>query len=174
MNKNELIPIENVANCILLLRGQKVMLDADLAKLYCVKTKALNQAVKRNIGRFPQDFMFQLSPREKAKVVTKCDHLQQLKFSAGLPYAFTEHGAVMLASILNSPIAVEASIQVVRAFIHLRGILSANKNVARKLKELEKKYDMHDTQIQKIFAAIRQLMAPEPKSERRMGFRQKE
>jgi len=122
-SEQSLIPIERVERSILLIRGEKVMLDADLAKIYGVPTKALNQAVKRNIDRFPDDFMFQLTKHEKEEVVTNCDHLKRLKFSPTLPHAFTEHGAIMLATVLNNPIAVRASIQVVRAFIRLRRML---------------------------------------------------
>jgi len=115
-----LIPAEMIEKKILLIRGEKVMIDADIASLYGVATKVLNQAVKRNIERFPEDFMFQLTKEEKEEVVTNCDHLRQLKFSPNLPFAFTEHGAIMAATILNSPVAVQASIIVVRTFIRLR------------------------------------------------------
>ena len=162
-----LVPVEVIEGKILLIRGQKVMVDADLAELYGVPTKVLNQAVKRNKKRFPIDFMFQLTQEEKYKVVTNCDHLKKLKFSPNLPYAFTEHGAIMLATILSSPIAVQASIQVVRAFVKLREMLTAHKDLARKLDKMEKKYD---SQFKVVFDAIRQLMAPsEPKS-RKIGF----
>jgi len=162
-----LVPVEVIEGKILLIRGQKVMVDADLAELYGVPTKVLNQAVKRNKKRFPIDFMFQLTQEEKYKVVTNCDHLKKLKFSPTLPYAFTEHGAIMLATILSSPIAVQASIQVVRAFVKLREMLTAHKDLARKLDKMEKKYD---SQFKVVFDAIRQLMAPsEPKS-RKIGF----
>ena len=166
-NMEALVPVEVIEGKILLIRGQKVMVDADLAELYGVPTKVLNQAVKRNKKRFPIDFMFQLTQEEKYKVVTNCDHLKKLKFSPTLPYAFTEHGAIMLATILSSPIAVQASIQVVRAFVKLREMLTAHKDLARKLDKMEKKYD---SQFKVVFDAIRQLMAPsEPKS-RKIGF----
>ena len=162
-----LVPVEVIEGKILLIRGQKVMVDADLAELYGVPTKVLNQAVKRNKKRFPIDFMFQLTQEEKYKVVTNCDRLKKLKFSPNLPYAFTEHGAIMLATILSSPIAVQASIQVVMAFVKLREMLTAHKDLARKLDKMEKKYD---SQFKVVFDAIRQLMAPsEPKS-RKIGF----
>lgn len=168
--KHALVPLERIEEAIFLIRGQKVMLDADLGRLYGVTTKRLNEQVKRNRDRFPEDFMFQLTAEEKAEVVANCDHLHRLKFSPSLPFAFTEHGAVMLASVLNSPLAVQASIQVVRAFIRLRGILATHKELARKLEELEKKYDK---QFKVVFNAIRQLMTPpEPKHQRRIGFRQ--
>ena len=167
---NALVPIERIESLIFLIRGHKVMIDADLAELYGVTTKRLNEQVKRNKGRFPRDFMFQLTAREKAEVVANCDHLQKLKFSSALPYAFTEHGAVMLASVLNSPVAVEASIQVVRAFVKLREILGTHRKLAVKLMELESRMQGHDDDITALFEAIRQLMEPSDKPARRIGF----
>jgi len=144
------------------------MLDTDLAALYGVTTRRLNEQVKRNRERFPEDFMFQLTVEEKAEVVAICDHLQRLKFSSALPYAFTEHGAIMLASVLNSEIAVKASLQVVRAFVRLRQMLASHADLARKLDALEKKYD---AQFKIVFDAIRELMEPpETKPKRKMGF----
>ena len=151
------IPVERIENSIILIRSEKIMLDADLAILYGVSTKRLNEQVKRNRDRFPKDFMFQLTENEKAEVVANCDHLKRLKFSPNLPYAFTEHGAIMLAAILNSPVAVQASIQVVRAFVKLRQMVASNAELARKLHALEKKYD---AQFKVVFDAIRQLMSP--------------
>jgi len=155
---------------ILLVRGDKVMLDADLALLYGVRTKALNQAVKRNRQRFPRDFMFRLSRWEKAEVVTNCDHLYRLKFSSTLPYAFTEHGALMLASVLNSPRAIEVSIYVVRAFVRLRQLLATHRDLAAKLAALERKLQRHDAEIRSLFDAIKQLMTPPEPPRRRVGF----
>ena len=167
VRRESLVPMERIERSIFLMRGRKVMLDADLAELYGVLTKVLNQAVKRNKERFPVDFMFQLTKEEKDKVVTICDHLKRLKFSPTLPYVFTEHGAIMLATILNSPVAVQASIQVVRAFVRLRQMLASNADLARKLDGLERKYD---AQFKVVFDAIRQLMtSPEPKRHR-IGF----
>ena len=154
VSRESLVPMERIERAIFVIRGQKVMLDADLAELYGVLTKVLNQAVKRNKERFPIDFMFQLTKEEKDEVVTNCDHLKRLKFSPTLPHAFTEHGAIMLATILNSPIAVQASIQVVRAFVRLRQMLASNADLARKLDTLERKYD---AQFKVVFDAIRQL-----------------
>jgi len=150
-----------------MIRGHKVMVDADLADLYQIPTKALNQAVKRNRDRFPGDFMFQLTKEEKAEVVTNCDHLRRLKFSPTLPYAFTEHGAVMLANVLNSQVAIQVSIQIVRAFIRLREAVGSHKDLARRLDELEKKYD---TQFRVVFDAIRRLMTPPEPKKRKIGF----
>jgi hypothetical protein len=162
------VPLERLAQSILLIRGQKVMLDADLAELYGVTTKRLNEQIKRNRARFPADFMFQLTEDEKAEVVANCDHLARLKFSPALPTAFTEHGAIMAASVLNSARAVEMSIFVVRAFVRLRQMLASNVELARKLAALERK---HDAQFKVVFDAIRELMTPpEPKKKRPIGF----
>ena len=160
----------HVDECILLIRGRRVMLDADLARLYGVTTKHLNQQVRRNRDRFPLDFMFSLTPEEKEEVVTNCDHLKNTRYYKGLPYAFTEHGAIMLASVLNSLRAVEASIFVVRAFVKLREALAAHKELAEKLAELERKVATHDEAICSLFEAIRRLMAPPPRERRRIGF----
>lgn len=167
-----LVPTDRVSRSILVIRGQKVMLDVDLAELYGVQTRALNQAVKRNRERFPDDFMFRLTREEKQEVITKCDHLGRLKFSPVLPYAFTEHGAPMLASVLNSQVAVHASIQIVRIFIRLREAVVSHKTLRRRLEALERKYDAHDAQIREIFDAIHTLMEPLPGvAKRRIGFR---
>lgn len=131
----------------------------------------LNQAVKRNLERFPENFMFQLTAVEKAEVVTNCDHLAKLKFSLSLPYAFTELGTIMAASVLNSPRAIETSVHVVRAFVHMRELLSGHKELAQKLAQLERKVGAHDKAIAEIISAIRQLMTPEePKKKRPIGF----
>lgn len=164
-----LMPVEAIERRILVIRGQKVMLDSDLAEIYNVPTKVLNQAVKRNIDRFPDDFMFHLTKEEKDEVVTNCDHLRKLKFSPSLPNAFTEHGAIMVATILNSPVAVKTSIQVVRAFVRLREMIVSNKKLSKRLDELEKKYD---TQFKVVFDAIRQLMIPPEPKRKRIGFLQ--
>lgn len=167
-----LVPTDRIDRAILVFRGQKVMLDADLAALYGVTTKRLNEQVKRNLDRFPGEFVFRLTAREKAEVVAKCDHLKRLRFSPTLPYAFTEHGALMLASVLNSPIAIKVSIQIVRVFIRLREAVASHTDLRRRLEALEKKYDAHDTHIREIFAAIRALMKPLPGvARRRIGFR---
>jgi hypothetical protein len=166
---SKLVPHE-VSNRILLLRGQRVMLDADLAELYGVETRALNQAVKRNVDRFPEDFMFQLTAAEKAEVVTNCDHLAKLKFSPSLPHAFTEHGALMLGNVLKSSRAVEVSLLVVRTFVQIREMLSTHKELAAKLDQLEHKVASHDQAIAGLIDAIRQLMTPQPQTHRGIGF----
>ena len=166
----EIIPLERIARLIFVLREQKVMLDFALAALYGVPTGHLNRAVKRNVDRFPSDFMFQLKPEELANL--KC----QIGISSwggrrALPYAFTEHGTVMLASVLNSPIAIQASIAIVQAFVRLRQMLASHVELARKLSALEKKYD---AQFKVVFDAIRQLMEPPPPKRRHIGFHTEE
>jgi hypothetical protein len=165
-----LLVTANIEAKILLIRGQRGMLDADLAELYGVPTKVLNQAVKRNADRFPEDFMFQLTAAEKTEVVTNCDHLAKLKYSPSLPYAFTEHGALMLGNVLKSDRAVEVSLMVVRTFVHLRELVSGHKELAQKLNQLERKVGAHDRAIAEIVAAIRQLTMPEPRKKRSIGF----
>ena len=171
---------------IQLIRGLRVMIDADLAQLYGVPTKALNQAVKRNAARFPPDFMFQLDAPEKTEVVTNCDHLSKLKFSKALPFAFTEYGAVALANVLASAQAVEMGIYVVRAFVQLRQASSVHADLAKRLTELELSTERlelsHDTfsrntrnQLRQVFEALRELAdkvtPPEPPpSKRPIGF----
>ena len=151
------------------------MLDADLARLYGVPTKALNQAVKRNRSRFPADFAFRLTKEEKQEVVTICDHLQRLKFSPALPYAFTEHGALMAANLLNSDRAVEMSVYVIRAFVRMRIELARTQDLARRLAEIEKTLIGHDATLRDLFAKIRPLLLPEPEPKRReIGFEIKE
>ena len=161
---------ETVARRILLLRGLRVMLDADLAELYGVETRALNQAVKRNSERFPADFMFQLNAAEKDEVITNCDHLAKLKFSASMPYAFTEHGALMLGNVLKSSRAIEVSLLVVRAFVQIREMFSAHKDISAKLDQMERKLSSHDQAIAGLIDAIRQLMTPQEPARRGIGF----
>ena len=168
--KESLVPAERINRMILLVRGQKVMLDSDLAELYGVPTKRLNEQVKRNADRFPEDFMFRLNSEEKKEVVANCDHLRSLRFSPSSPYAFTEHGALMLASGLNSRRAVDVSVFVVRAFVRLREMLSSHRDLARKVAELERKTKGHDEQIRSLVGAIRQLMTPDEKKPKKIGF----
>jgi hypothetical protein len=165
-----LVPMARIVRGILVIRGRKVMLDRDLAALYGVKTKVLNQAVKRNLQRFPQDFMFQLTESEKQEVVTVCDHLSTLKFYKGLPFAFSEHGAVMLAAVLNSPRAIQASLYVVRAFVRLREFLQSHEEVQRKLLQVQRQVAHHGRHIQALFAAISELTDKESGGKKRIGF----
>ncbi|MCL6472473.1 MAG: ORF6N domain-containing protein [Firmicutes bacterium] len=164
------IPFESIKRKILTIRDHKVMLDADLAYIYGVSTKRLNEQVKRNHERFPKDFMFLLTKEEKDEVVAICDHLEKLKFSPNLPYAFTEYGAVMVASVLNTPVAIQMSVQVVRAFIKLREIIATHKEPEYRLAELEGKVDKHDEEIKMILEAIHQLMTPPQNTRRKVGF----
>ena len=164
-------PLETL---ILTLRNQKVLLDADLAAIYGVTTKALNQAVKRNAARFPHDFLFQLSKAEKEEVVTNCDHLARLRFSPVRPYAFTEHGALMVANVLNSAQAVKMSVYVVRAFIKQRELLMAQADVLKKLAQMDAKLLQHDDALRVIWRELQPLLRPPPEApKRRIGFHQK-
>jgi len=162
--------VDRAAARILVLRDQRVLIDADLAALYGVSTKALNQAVKRNRKRFPADFIFQLTRTEHREVVTKRDHLRMLRFSPALPRAFTEHGAIMAATVLNSPRAVEMSVFVVRAFLYLRKELGRHKMMASKLDELERRVGRHDRAISELLTTIRQLSALPAHRRRGIGF----
>jgi hypothetical protein len=170
MKTNTLLPIDAIEQKILLIRGQKVMLDRDLAELYNVETKYLNRQVKRNRGRFPEEFMFQLTTWEKNELVTNWHRLALLKHSTSLPYAFTEHGVAMLASVLNSAQAVRMSLIIVKTFVRMREIVSTHKELIQKLKLLEMRIDRHDESIQSIMEAIRQLVSTPEKPKRRIGF----
>ena len=172
MAQKTLIPLQSVANRIRTIRGHRVMLDSDLAELYGVLTKALNQAVKRNIERFPSDFMFQLTDEEfahwRSQIVTSNPGARM-----GLrrpPNVFTEHGALQLASVLKSERAVDMSLLVVRAFVRLRELLATNKELAAQFKKLERRLDMSDEAIAELYAMVRQLMTPPDKPKRRIGF----
>ena len=169
-----LIPAEHIAGRILIIRGQRVIIDADLAELYGVPTKRLNEQVKRNHERFPDDFMFALTNAEKDEVVANCDHLAKLKFSATLPFAFTEHGAIQAANVLSSPRAVEVGVYVVRAFVRLRELLATDKELAAKLNELERRIEhklaSHDQAIAGLIDTLRQLMNPPETTKRPIGF----
>jgi phage regulator Rha-like protein len=164
--KLELVKGYPLDNRILSIRGQKVMLDADLAEVYGVTTKALNQAIKRNAERFPGDFAFLLSVEEKLQVVTDCDHLVRLKFSPVLPRAFTEHGAIMAANVLNSSRAVQMSVFVVRAFVKMRAALNNTRELARKLTDLEQelksRLDVHEAAIVEVLQRIMKILDPPP------------
>lgn len=170
MSNTNLILIEQIERSIYLIRGEKVMLDRDLAKLYGVLTGALNQAVRRNRDRFPKDFMFQLTPAEVAEL-----NLSQIVIGSEKhrdprlrPYAFTEQGVAMLSSVLRSKCAITVNIEIMRAFVKLRQMLASNTELARRLEDLESKYDK---QFKVVFAAIRQLMATPAQDRKRIGFR---
>lgn len=165
-----LVPREQVRRRILVLRGQKVLLDRDLAALYEVEVRTLNQAVGRNIERFPQDFMFQITDEEAAilrsqSVILRSGHGKHAKY---LPYAFTEQGVAMLSSVLRSPRAIQVNIEIMRAFVSLRAMVVAHHDLARKLDVLERKYD---GQFKVVFEALREIMAPPVAKRRKIGFR---
>ena len=188
----DLIPTQQIERAIFLIRGQKVILDTDLARLYGVTAKRLNEQVKRNRHRFPDDFAFQLSSAEFASlrsqiaissqqpIDSKENNLNWSQFATSSsrhrgavyrPWAFTEHGAIMAANVLYSRRAVQMSVYVVRAFVRLRAILATHKELDKKLAELERRVKSHDEHIQSLFEAIRRLMAPEIPRSRRIGFR---
>ncbi len=156
-----------IVSKILLIRSKKVMLDRDLAQLYKVSTKALNQAVRRNKRRFPSDFMFRLTKNEKKELVTNCDRFKVLKHSTSMPYVFAEPGVAMLSSVLNSEIAIQVNIQIIRIFIGLREMVITHKNLQRKIEVMEKKYDQ---QFRVVFEAIKQLIREKQKPKRKIGF----
>lgn len=167
-----LVPIEQISSSILFFRGQRVLRDSDLAALYGVTTKRFNEQVRRNLARFPADFMFQLTAEEvtglRSQIATSNVGRGGRRYA---PYAFTEHGAIMAATILNSPLAVEMSVYVVRAFVQLRDVLGSNKELTRRLDELERKLASHDQAITGVLKAIRELMSPPPEPRRRgIGF----
>jgi len=176
--------IGSIESAIYLLRGQRVMLDSDLAAIYGVSTRQLNQQLKRNRSRFPDDFAFQLSTEEfrnlKSQIATSSLMSQSVTSSGHggrrkLPWAFTEHGALMLASVLNSEVAVQASVRVVRAFVKLREMIAANAQLAAKLEELERRLDSHDKAIVDLFAALKRLLEPPaPPKKREIGFHVRE
>ena len=181
MSASNTLLVPRIENRIQVIRGLRVMLDVDLAALYGVQTKRLNEQVKRNRDRFPSDFLFQLTADEKAEVVANCDHLRNLKFSKALPFAFTEHGAIQAANVLASSQAVEMGIYVVRAFVQLRQSLSANVDVAKRLADLEMKTESlemsHDTfsrntrlQLRQLLDAVRELTTPPEPTKRPIGF----
>ena len=161
---------ETVEKRIFIVRGKSVMIDADLAVLYGVSTKRLNEQVKRNKKRFPVDFMFRLTRYEKDELVANCDRLENLKHSTNMPIVFTEPGVAMLSSVLNSEKAIRVNIQIIRTFIKLREFISSHKELAYKLNQLENKIGKHDEEIQTIFQAIRQLTMKERKPKRKIGF----
>lgn len=166
-----LVPLETIIRQIYVFRGLKVMVDSDLADLYCVETKVFNQAVKRNLARFPADFMFQLTEEEfealRSQTVTSNEGRGGRRF---LPYVFTEQGVAMLSSVLRSERAIEINIAIMRAFVRLRELLTSNEEIARRLADIERKIDDHDESIRVAFDALRQLMTePEPEA-KRIGF----
>ncbi len=175
-----LVPVEHIEQRIYLMHGLKVMLDADLARIYGVTTKRLNQQVRRNLKRFPQDFMFQLTKEEADSLRLQNATLNSIgrgRHRKYRPYVFTEYGAVMLSSVLSTRIAVEASVQIARAFVKLRELLNTHRELAAKLEAIERRLSSHDAelgeqadQLRAVFKAIHRLMEPPKKPRRRIGF----
>jgi len=173
--RKAIVPVERIEKAIFMIRGEKVLLDRHLAELYGVETKVLKQAVRRNIRRFPSDFMFELTKEEfknwRSQFVTSKSDRTGLRYS---PMAFTEQGVAMLSSVLRSDRAIEVNIAIMRAFVRLREMVSTHKKLEAKLSELEHKIESHDENIETIFEAIRQLMTPPEKPRRKIGFDIKE
>lgn len=171
MEKQSIIPVERIQQSIYYLRGEKVMLDEDLAGLYGVDTKVLNQAVKRNIERFPSDFMFQLTAKEterlRSQIVTSKEGRGGRRYN---PYAFTEQGVAMLSSVLRSKQAVEVNIAIMRTFVHLRKIMADNSLLRSRIEMLEKKDSHRDAQIQRIFDVLSEMIAEEDKPKKQIGY----
>ncbi|MDY6837156.1 MAG: ORF6N domain-containing protein [Thermodesulfobacteriota bacterium] len=173
--KHATVPADQIERSIYLIRGERILLDSDLAQLYGVETGILNRAVRRNSDRFPEDFMFQLTADEVEDL--RCQIGTSKKGRGGrryLPYAFTEQGVAMLSSVLNSPRAIQMNVAIMRTFVRLRRELSTHKELAAKLNELERKIEKHDESIETIFEAIRQLMTPPEKPRKKIGFEIKE
>ena len=165
-------PPKPIEALIITLRNQKVILDTDLAEIYGVATKVLNQAVRRNANRFPSDFLFRLTEAEKAEVVTNCDHLARLKFSPQLPFAFTEHGALQAANVLKSKRAVAMSVYVIRAFVQMREQIATNATILKRLAEIDKTLLEHDDALRVIWRELQPLLNPPPAPPRpRIGFK---
>jgi len=167
----DIIVPETIEKRIFFIRGHKVMVDRDLAALYRVPTKVLNQAVKRNRNRFPEGFMFLLTPQETYELVTNCDRFNSLKHSSTCPSAFTEYGVAMLSSVLRSERAIQVNIQIIQTFIRLRQWALTHADLAQKIAELENKIKTHDNHIQNIFEALRELISPPEKPRKFIGFR---
>lgn len=147
-----------IEDLILEIRGQQVMTDSDLARLYETDTRSLNQAVKRNLARFPKDFMFQLEKQEKVELITNCDRFKKLKHSSFTPYVFTEYGALMLASVLNSQVAIQTSIEIVRAFSKMRKILANHQELSKAINQIEERLTSHDKNFKTIFLTLKKLI----------------
>ena len=173
--KLEVLPDDILVSKIYFIRGQKVMIDRDLAELYGIETKVLKQAVKRNLKRFPSDFMFELTAHEfenwRSQIVTSNSDKMGLRYK---PYCFTEQGVIMLSSVLNSTRAIEVNIRIVRLFIRLREIVSSNKEILQKLAQLEKRMDDTGEEIKTIFSVLRKLLSPETKDRKQIGYKTKD
>lgn len=170
-NDKSLVPDELIASRILMIRDQKVMIDSDIAELYGVTTKRLNEQVKRNIGRFPANFMFELTKEEKAQVVANCDHLEKLKFSPVLPKVFTEHGIMMVANVLTSERAIQVSIQIIEVFIRMREILTDNLSLKLEVEEIKKKLENQSKNIELVFNYLDELIEKNNKPRKKIGYK---
>lgn len=173
MSKEISIPEEVIMNKILVIRDKKVIIDRDLSELYGVGTKRLNEQVKRNIKRFPENFMFQLTQAEKDQVVANCDHLQSLKFSQFLPYVFTEHGTMMAANILNSDKAIGVSVRIIETYVKMREMLTDNLSVKLEIEEIKKKLSNQSKNIELVFSYLDELIEKKenPKPQNRIGYK---
>lgn len=170
LDQSKLDIVLSIEDLIIELRGQNILIDSDIASLYGVTTKRLNEQVKRNQNRFPSDFMFRLTKEEKNKLLINFQRFNKLKYSNSNPNAFTEHGAIMLASILNSEVAVHTSIQIVRAFTKMRSMLATNQDLAKKINNIEEKLSEHDSQIKDVIAVIKSMILPDKASNKKIGF----
>jgi len=170
MNENLILPEDAIINRIYLIRGMKTMMDSDLAELYEVETKRINEQVKRNIDRFPEDFMFQLSEREFDNLKS---HFATSSWGGRrkLPYVFTEHGVLMLSSVLNSPKAIEVNIQIMRIFIRMRSALLENEMLIKKIEQIEEQTTQNSEDIQYVFSVVKQLIQKKPEPRKRIGFK---
>jgi hypothetical protein len=169
MNKKITIPDEVIINKIYVIRGQKVMIDSDIAELYGVTTKRLNEQVKRNRNRFPFNFMFELTKEEKNQLVANCDHLKKLKFSPVSPKVFTEHGILMLSSVLNSELAVKMSVQIIETFVQLRKLANNYDDIMYKINEMESR---NNEQFSEIYEVLQRLFSkPEEQARKEIGYK---
>jgi len=166
-----IVEIDAIEPLILVIRGKRVILDADLARLYGTSTKRLNEQVRRNRDRFPEDFAFQISKMEKMELVAICDRFKKTKHSTALPLAFTEHGAIMAASVLNTTAAVQASVLVVRAFVRMKEMLAVRAAITSELESLKRRVDVHDVEIENLINVWQSLIEPTHHPARRIGFR---
>ena len=162
-----MVPVEIIVEKIFVIRGQKVMIDRDLANLYEVPTKRLNEQVRRNIKRFPEDFMFRLTKKENNELVANCDRFKTLKHATVNPYAFTEQGVAMLSGVLHSKMAIQVNIQIMRTFAKMRQMMLSYKELKEKIEKMESKYDK---QFRVVFDALRRLLEPPDKEMKRIGF----
>ena len=171
--EDSIIPNEAILNKIYFIRNEKVMLDRDLAELFAIPTKRLNEQVKRNTNRFPNHFMFQLTEFEKDELVANCDHLKNLKFSKSLPYVFTEHGILMLSSVLNTERAVTLSIKIIEVFIEMREYLIQNLSLRNEIEKIRKKLSNHDKNIELVFNYLDELMEKQENTEprKKIGYK---